>query len=101
MREANHRFVENACHDFRSPLTVIKEFASIIAEGMSGEINEEQAEFLQIILTRVDHLSSMVDGILDASRLESDVIGVRREEHAVAKLIEQAQADARAAGGGA
>jgi signal transduction histidine kinase len=92
LREANHRFVENACHDFRSPLTVIKEFASIIAEGMSGEINEEQAEFLQIILTRVDHLSSMVDGILDASRLESDVIGVRREEHPVAKLIEQAKA---------
>jgi signal transduction histidine kinase len=92
LREANHRFVENACHDFRSPLTVIKEFASIIAEGMSGEINEEQAEFLQIILTRVDHLSSMVDGILDASRLESDVIGVRREEHAVSKLIDQAKA---------
>jgi signal transduction histidine kinase len=91
LREANHRFVENACHDFRSPLTVIKEFAAIIAEGMSGEINEEQAEFLQIILTRVDHLSSMVDGILDASRLESDVIGVRREEHAVAKLIDQAK----------
>jgi signal transduction histidine kinase len=92
LREANHRFVENACHDFRSPLTVIKEFASIIAEGLSGEINEEQAEFLQIILTRVDHLSHMVDGILDASRLESDVIGVRREEHAVAKLIDQSKA---------
>ena len=99
LREANHRFVENACHDFRSPLTVIKEFASIIAEGLSGEVNEEQAEFLQIILTRVDHLSSMVDGILDASRLESDVIGVRREEQTVAKLIEQAKTDARAARG--
>ena len=92
LREANHRFVENACHDFRSPLTVIKEFASIIAEGLSGDVTEEQAEFLQIILTRVDHLSGMVDGILDASRLESDVIGVRREEQRVSKLIDQARA---------
>ena len=91
LREANHRFVENACHDFRSPLTVVKEFAAIIAEGLAGEVNEEQAEFLQIILTRVDHLSGMVDGILDASRLESDVIGVRREEHPVSKLIDQAR----------
>jgi signal transduction histidine kinase len=89
LRDANHRFVENACHDFRSPLTVIKEFAAIIAEGLAGDVSEEQAEFLQIILTRVDHLSHMVDGILDASRLESDVIGVRREEHSAAKLIEQ------------
>ena len=91
LRDANHRFVENACHDFRSPLTVIKEFAAIIAEGLAGDVNEEQAEFLQIILTRVDHLSHMVDGILDASRLESDLIGVRREEQPVAKLIEQAR----------
>ena len=91
LRNANHQFVENACHDFRSPLTVIKEFASIIAEGLAGDVNEEQAEFLEIILTRVDHLSHMVDGILDASRLESDVIGVRREQHKVAKLIENAR----------
>jgi signal transduction histidine kinase len=91
LRDANHRFVENACHDFRSPLTVIKEFAAIIAEGLAGEVNEEQSEFLEIILTRVDHLSHMVDGILDASRLESDLIGVRREEHPVAKLVEHAR----------
>lgn len=92
LRDANHRFVENACHDFRSPLTVIKEFAAIIAEGLAGDVNEEQAEFLQIILTRVDNLSQMVDGILDSSRLESDLIGVRREEQPVAKLIEHARA---------
>ncbi len=92
LRDANHRFVENACHDFRSPLTVIKEFASIIAEGLSGDVSEEQAEFLEIILTRVDQLSQMVDGILDASRLESDLIGVRREEHSVAQLVEKVRA---------
>ena len=91
LRDANHRFVDNACHDFRSPLTVIKEFSAIIAEGLAGEVNEEQAEFLQIILTRVDQLSHMVDAILDASRLESDLIGVQREEHAPAKLLEQAR----------
>lgn len=90
LRDANHRFVDNACHDFRSPLTVIKEFSSIIAEGLAGEVAEEQAEFLQIILTRVDQLSQMVDAILDASRLESDLIGVKRQEHAPAALIEQA-----------
>jgi signal transduction histidine kinase len=91
LRDANHRFVENTCHDFRSPLTVIKEFAAIIAEGLAGEVSEEQAEFLQIILTRVDHLSHMVDGILDASRLESDLIGVNRQEQLVTQLIEQAR----------
>lgn len=89
LRDANHRFVENACHDFRTPLTVIKEFSSIIMEGLAGDVSEEQAEFLEIVLSRVDHLSQMVDAILDASRLESDVVGVRREERTVKSLVEQ------------
>lgn len=89
LRDANHRFVDNACHDFRSPLTVIKEFSSIIAEGLAGDVNEEQSEFLDIILTRVDQLSHMVDAILDASRLESDLISVKREEHAARDIIAQ------------
>lgn len=91
LRDANHRFVDDVCHDFRSPLTVVKEFASIIADGLAGDVNDEQLEFLEIILTRVDQLSQMVDAILDASRLESDLISVKREECAPADLIEQAR----------
>ncbi len=91
LRDVNHRFVDDACHDFRSPLTVIKEFAAIIADGLAGDVNEEQLEFLEIILTRVDQLSQMVDSILDASRLESDVISVKREEHAAAELIDRSR----------
>src|SRR5690606_6971389 len=49
----------------------------------------EQAEFLQVVLDRVDQLSRMVDSILDASRLESDAIGVQRERHDVAALVER------------
>jgi hypothetical protein len=91
LRDAGHRFVDNACHDFRSPLTVIKEFSSIIADGLAGDVNEEQAEFLGIVLTRVDQLSHMVDSILDASRLESDLISVQREQHSPAALVEQSR----------
>jgi hypothetical protein len=87
LREASLRFVENASHDFRTPLTVIKEFASIIAEGLAGAVSDEQAEFLQIILDRTEHLSQMVESILVASRLESDAIGVQREAQAVAALV--------------
>ncbi len=91
LRDANRRFVDKACHDFRSPLMAIQEFSSLIAEGLAGDVNEEQSEFLEITLTRVNQLGHMVDAILDASRLESDLIGVKREKHAPTKLIEQAR----------
>ena len=91
LRDANRRFVDKACHDFRSPLMAIQEFSSLIAEGLAGGVNEEQSQFLEIILTQVNQLGYMVDAILDASRLESDLISVKREEHAPTKLIEQAR----------
>jgi hypothetical protein len=64
-------------------------------------VNEEQADFLEIILTRVDQLSSMVDAILDASRLESDLIGVKREQHAVAELVQPVRPTLEQAASGA
>ena len=91
LRDANRRFVDKACHDFRSPLMAIQESSSLMAEGLAGDVNGEQSEFLEIILTRVNQLGHMVDAILDASRLESDLISVKREEHAPTKLIEQAR----------
>ena len=91
LRDANRRFVDEACHDFRSPLMAIQEYSLLIAEGLAGDVNKEQSEFLEIILMRVGQLGHMVDAILDASRLESDLVSVKREEQAPAKLIEQAR----------
>ena len=65
-RSEQRRLIADACHDIRTPLAVIKEFASIMAEGMAGDINQEQEEFLGIILDRVDRLSVMVDELLAA-----------------------------------
>jgi len=91
LRDANRRFVDEVCHDFRSPLMAIQEYSSLIAEGLAGDVNGEQSEFLEITLTRVSQLGHMVDAILDASRLESELISVKREEHAPTKLIERAR----------
>ena len=63
--ETAHQFVDNVSHEFRTPLTVIKEFTAIIRDGLAGEISDEQREYLEIVLNRVDDLSTMVDDVLD------------------------------------
>lgn len=85
--ETAHQFVDNVSHEFRTPLTVIKEFTSIIRDGLAGEVSDEQREYLEIVLNRVDDLSTMVDDMLDISKLEAGVLGVCRRECQVEDII--------------
>ena len=73
-----HEFVDNVSHEFRTPLTVIKEFTSILNDGLVGEVTPEQQSYLRTVLDRVDDLSTMVDDMLDVSKLEAGLLGVVR-----------------------
>lgn len=83
-----YRFVDNVSHEFRTPLTVIKEFASIIRDGLVGPVNGEQSNYLEIVVGRVDDLATMVDDMLDISRLEAGVLGMCRKRERVATIVE-------------
>ena len=82
-----HNFVDDLSHEFRTPLTVIKEYASILQDGLAGEVNEEQESFLEIIINRVQDLTVMVNDMLDMSRLESGLIGVSRSSNRVEEIL--------------
>ncbi|CAK9023401.1 Non-motile and phage-resistance protein, partial [Durusdinium trenchii] len=84
-------FVDNVSHDFRTPLTVIKDYVSIISEGMVGEINEEQQKLLSKVAVRADDLNNMVDDLLDVSKLESDLLGAWRRNVWVEEILERAE----------
>jgi signal transduction histidine kinase len=81
------RFVEDVSHEFRTPLTVIKEYTSLMRGGMLGPINGEQSQFLKVVETRADDLNRMVDDMLDGSRLDAGLLVMSRQQCAVADII--------------
>lgn len=83
-----HQFVDNVSHEFRTPLTVIKEFTSIVRDGLAGDVTDEQREYLGIVNNRVDDLSIMVDDMLDISKLEAGAMGVYRRTCRIEEIIE-------------
>lgn len=84
-------FVDNVSHDFRTPLTVIKDYVAIIREGMVGEINDEQKNMLDKVSVRADDLNYMVDDLLDVSKLESGLLSVYRRNVDIAEVLQRTE----------
>lgn len=88
--KTTQEFVDNVSHDFRTPLTVIKDYVAIIREGMVGDINPQQQSMLDKVGVRADDLNNMVDDLLDASKLESGLLNVLRRRVSVPQMIDRA-----------
>jgi PAS domain S-box-containing protein len=64
-------FVTNVSHELRTPMTSIKGYADILLMGAAGPLTSEQSKFLEVIKNNADRLSTLVNDLLDISRIES------------------------------
>lgn len=83
------RIVDDVSHEFRTPLTVIKEYVSLMRDGLVGPVTADQAQFLNVVMDRSDDLSRMVDDMLDVSKLRAGLLAVRRGVCRVSTLMER------------
>ncbi|TBR22149.1 GAF domain-containing protein [bacterium] len=70
MNRIKDDFVSTVSHEFKTPLTSILGFLSVIIDGDAGALNEEQRRFLGIVRGSAQRLSGLVSDILDISKLE-------------------------------
>ena len=64
--------IANVSHDFKTPLTMIKAYASMIME-ISGNIPEKRNKHAQVIVDEADRLTSLVSDVLDLSKIQSGI----------------------------
>jgi signal transduction histidine kinase len=62
-------FVSNVSHELKTPLTSIRMFSELLAEGRVGEA-EKQKSYLHIIAAEASRLSRLINNVLDFSRME-------------------------------
>ena len=64
-------FLANMSHELRTPLNAILGFSEALSEKMFGEVNEKQLDYLKDIHSSGQHLLSLINDILDLSKIEA------------------------------
>jgi signal transduction histidine kinase len=64
-------FLANMSHELRTPLNAIIGFSQVLRDEMVGSVNEKQAEYLDDIISSGNHLLSLINDVLDLSKVEA------------------------------
>lgn len=73
MNRIKDEFVSTVSHEFKTPLTTIMGFITVLLEGETGQLSEQQIKFLNIARGSAKRLAGLVADLLDISRLEGNV----------------------------
>ena len=82
-------FISLVSHELRTPLTVVRESISQMEEGLLGEVNEKQKKYLNKSLTSIDGLITMINDLLDISKMEKGKFEIFKEKMDIVELMEE------------
>jgi signal transduction histidine kinase len=81
------QFLANMSHEFRTPLNAILGYTSMLLQGVSGELQPAQKRNLSRVDSNAKHLLSIINDILDISRIEAGKMPLHLAEFEVRELF--------------
>jgi signal transduction histidine kinase len=87
------QFLANMSHEFRTPLNAILGYTSMLLKGVSGELTAHQRRNLERIDSNSQHLLSIINDILDITRIEAGKMPLTVSEFPMEDLIREVLAE--------
>lgn len=78
--------IANVSHDLRTPLTMIKAYSEMIRD-LSGDNKEKREEHLKVIIDETDRLTTLVNDMMDISKIESGLLVLNKETVDICKIV--------------
>lgn len=89
IQKRNAEFVSAVSHEMKAPLSGIKAYVELLADGDADD-DATREEFLGVISTQADRLQRLVENLLNLARMEAGVVDVHKESRSLNELMEDA-----------
>jgi PAS domain S-box-containing protein len=86
--KAKSDFLASMSHEFRTPLNAVIGFSELMSSGLGGPLTDQQKEYVTDIFTSGQHLLSLVNDILDLSKVEAGKMELEMNGFNIIKLVE-------------
>lgn len=95
MDRMKDEFLSIVSHELRTPVTSIKGFLELIMEGSVDSLNEDQRQFLEAMRRNTDRLESLVNDLLDLSRLEGGMVTLEQSNFPLGDVVTEVLSEMR------
>lgn len=85
--ELKDNFLSMVSHELWSPLTTVQGYVTFLKEEKPGVINERQKEVLEIVEEQADHLSHLIEELVDLSKIEAGKFEVKLDRLDMSKVV--------------
>ena len=85
---AKSDFLANMSHELRTPLNSVIGFSEVLTEGLAGDVTNEQKEYIQYIWKSGKHLLSLINDILDLSKIEAGKMELALGEFDIKEFVQ-------------
>ena len=82
-------FVNMVAHELRSPLVSVRQLLSVLLEGLAGQLQEKQKDFVSRGIKKIDALLELINDLLDVAKIEAGRYVQRRAPTDIGRIIEE------------
>jgi signal transduction histidine kinase len=83
-------FLSHVSHELRSPLGAIYQFVTILLDKLAGDLTEPQQEYLDVVLRNVNQLRSMINDLLEVTRVHAGKVIIEQQCMSAASAVSYA-----------